>query len=124
MQGKHKANDVFAVELFSIDNLVTLLSLSPSEIDPSEVEYVSPFIPWSYAISVADLSMRAKLDLLKIALQMFLKWAPTRIPSSGQLLSQLYIFAIPETDCFLHGGPGSRAVLEQDCLCISDHHRL
>lgn len=100
MRGVHKMNDVFAIELFSMDNLIRLLSVPATDIDFDEIEYLMPFVLWYYAISVDDLSRRVRLDLLAIAFRIFVRWASIRIPEPPadgvHFLSHNQIFGFTE----------------------------
>jgi hypothetical protein len=116
MHGKHKMNDAFAVELFSVDNLVTLLSCSPSEIDLCEVEYLSRFFLWYYC------NFRCRPD--KAGKTRPAKDCVPNIPEMGiDKDSFIWRVAFSATDLccsrnkiyFLHGSLGSRATLEYDC---------
>jgi hypothetical protein len=57
-----------------------------------EVEYTTPLALLWYAIAVDDLSRQFRLDLLRIAFRIPVKWA------SSELLSQLQVLGIREEE--------------------------
>jgi hypothetical protein len=69
-QGISKMNDVLAVEVFSIDNLMILMTDGKF----LEAYYVLPFACWYTAISVRGLTWETRLNLLRIAFIVLAEW--------------------------------------------------
>jgi hypothetical protein len=69
-QGISKMNDILAVEVFSIDNLMIFMT------DRRFVEpyYILPFTCWYTAISVRGLTWETRLNLLRIAFVVLADW--------------------------------------------------
>jgi regulator of replication initiation timing len=80
-KGINKMNDVYAVELFSVKNLIILLQ--EKDCNLREIEYMTPFVLWYYAVSVTDLSRDTRLSLLKIVFRIFKKWSMQRFDENG-----------------------------------------
>jgi hypothetical protein len=74
LSGASKMDDIFAVELFSVDNLVALCRTNESEISASEIEYMTPFVLWYAAVAIGDLTRKVRLSLLEIAFRVLAKW--------------------------------------------------
>jgi hypothetical protein len=74
LNGASKMNDIFAVQLFSIDNLITLFDANQSAISLSEIEYLTPFVLWYVVVAVSDLTRKVRLNLLEIVFRIFTKW--------------------------------------------------
>jgi hypothetical protein len=69
-KGISKMNDVLAVEVFSMDNLMILLS----EGKFVESYYVLPFACWYTALSVRGLTWETRLNLFRISFVVFADW--------------------------------------------------
>jgi hypothetical protein len=68
-----KMHDIFAVQLFSVDNLVTLCTTNESELNASEMEYMTPFVLWYAAVAIGDLTQEFRLTLLESAFRVLAK---------------------------------------------------
>jgi hypothetical protein len=67
-------HDMFAVQLFSVDNLVTMCSANESAINLAEVEYMTPFVLWYAVVATGNLTRKVRLDLLQMVFRLFAKW--------------------------------------------------
>jgi hypothetical protein len=74
LEGASKMNDIFAIQLFSLDNLITLIDSDESEINFSEIEYLTPFVLWYAVVAISNLSRAVRLDLLQIVFRVFARW--------------------------------------------------
>jgi hypothetical protein len=87
-KGVNKMNDVYAVELFSVKNLIILLQ--EKDCNLREIEYMTPFVLWYYAVSVTDLSRDTRLSLLKLVFRIFKKWSMQRFDENG-VVKRMYV---------------------------------
>jgi hypothetical protein len=84
LEGSSRMNDILAIELFSLDNLVRLWSWGNLECNSSgtefelkygsEIEYVMPFVLWYVTVSVNKLTRQMRLDLLIVVFKILVKW--------------------------------------------------
>jgi hypothetical protein len=67
-----KMNDMFAVRLFCIENVLVLMT----EQHPNccAFYYLLPFLLWYAAISIANLDPQVRLDLLSMGFHIFRDW--------------------------------------------------
>jgi hypothetical protein len=63
-------NDVFAVQFFSLENLLTLFKSG----DIAGAYYLAPFVTWYVSISISDLHSSLRLDLLTLSFAVFRDW--------------------------------------------------
>jgi hypothetical protein len=63
-------NGIFAVQLFSLENLLRLLRIG----DVYGADYLTPFVAWYAGSSIPDLHASLHLDLLTISFAVFRDW--------------------------------------------------
>jgi hypothetical protein len=78
MEGANRMNDIYAVEVFSVENLVHLIQSfseeDQSEVKMREIEYLTPFVLWYAAVAIGELRRELRLELLEIVFIIFRKW--------------------------------------------------
>jgi hypothetical protein len=67
-------NDVLAIQLFSIDNRITLFVADESATSLPEIEYLTPFALWYAVVAIESLTRNMRLALLEIAFRIFARW--------------------------------------------------
>jgi hypothetical protein len=65
-------NDIWAIELFSIENLIKLLECPEKSQD--EIEYMAAFTLWYASIGIDGLTRHVRLSLLKISFLLLARW--------------------------------------------------
>jgi hypothetical protein len=73
-------NDIFVVQLFSLNSLVALLK-TESDMNVLEIGYVLSFAIWHAVIAIIDLTRKVRLDMLELVSRVFVKWYALRLNS-------------------------------------------
>jgi hypothetical protein len=107
--GAAKMNDIFAVQLFSVDNLIALLAKG----DVYGAYYLTPFVMWYAAISISELDVSLRFDLLAISFVVLRDWfrqgftEAGRIPDGKFFTEKIDLIRYLNTILFLHEALGS-----------------
>jgi hypothetical protein len=70
LTGAASINDVFAVQVFSLENLLTLFKSG----DIAGAYYLTPFVTWYASILISDLHSSLRPDLLTLSFAAFHDW--------------------------------------------------
>jgi hypothetical protein len=65
-------NDIFAIRLFSVENLLTLVM--EEDLNVYGAYYFMPFVLWYAVISVEDLGRDLRFALLAVTFHIFRNW--------------------------------------------------
>jgi hypothetical protein len=97
-RGLTKMNDVLAVEVFTMDNLVTLVY----NYNMLEAYYLLPFVCWYSAISIQDLAWETRLNLIRCAFYVFVDWYHRAMRLREFLKDKKFFVEIPDIPRYLN----------------------